>query len=203
MKSLCCKQQSKTEELINLRSEVQRLNKLVDQLMHNDYKGKTFCALFDDITELLNPTYLNDNIYKLFDASYYSGLITITFDRKFVHFQKQTDQMDYIQRSIYKAFHGKMDNYALIFSFEHHKDGVLHAHMLIQSKNNNKMSYTDIVNYRYELALYFTDRIDNKKTVRLDDVNVTRINSQTQNTGNLGVIDYIIKEGFKVYKKNT
>jgi hypothetical protein len=186
-----CLKLSKTEELIYLRSEVKRLNKLVDQLMHNDYKGKSFYAFFNEITE--KP--LN-----FFNDEYYIGLITITFDRKFVHFQKQEEQLDYIQRSVFKAFHGTHDNYKIVFSIEHHKDGVLHSHMLIQHKVNDNMSYTNIVNYRYELALYFTDRVDNKLTVKLDDVTSTKKNTDTGNSGISGALDYILKEKYKTFK---
>ena len=69
--------------------------------------------------------------------------------RKFVFFQKLSD--DYIQQSIYKALKCEIDDYRVMFSFEHHKDGVLHSHMIIQHKINDEYSYLYIVNYRYEL----------------------------------------------------
>lgn len=187
----CCKKLSKTEELIFLRNENKRLSKLVDQLQHNDYKGKSFHAFFKECQDI-------DNM--LFDPSYFIGFLTITFDRKFVFFQRQSDQLDYIQQSIYKAFKGKVNDYNILFGVEHHKDGVLHAHMLIQSKQNYKDSYTDIVNYRYELGLFFTDREQSMITVRLDEVNNKKKNTHSGRTGHEGCIDYIFKEGFKIYR---
>lgn len=179
---------SKLDELLFLRKENIRLNKLVDQLMHNDYKGKSFYAYYDEIENF-------DGI--IFDETYYIGLITITFDRKFVFFKKQEEQLNYIQQSIFKTV---KDDYNIAFCIEHHKDGVLHAHMLIQHKINDIMSYTNVVNLRYELGLYFTDRETSFLTVRLDDVLSSKAYTKTGNTGYKGAIDYMSKEAFKFYK---
>jgi len=159
-------------------------------LMHNNYTGCSIYSRCQEVESLDNP----------FDNNYYIGLITITFDRKFVFFQRQSDQLDYINQSIYNAFHGSNKDYIFVYSIEHQKDGVLHAHMMIQHKVNNNMSYTNIVNYRYALGLYFTDRCTSFMTVRLDDVSSTRINSETGNSGSDGALDYIKKEKFKYYK---
>jgi len=179
---------SKTEELLFLRKENVRLNKLVDQLMHNDYKGKTFYAYYQEIENLVGVE---------FDESYYIGLITITFDRKFVFFKKQEEQLNYINQSIFKTV---KDDFNIAYCIEHQKDGVLHAHMLIQHKQNNTMSYTNVVNLRYELGLYFTDRDTSFLTVRLDDVDNSKSFTSTGNTGYKGALDYMSKEAFKYYK---
>jgi hypothetical protein len=72
--------------------------------------------------------------------------------------------------------------------------------MLIQHKQNNTMSYTNVVNLRYELGLYFTDRDTSFLTVRLDDVDNSKSFTSTGNTGYKGALDYMSKEAFKYYK---
>lgn len=179
---------SKTEELMFLRRENIRLQNLVTQLMENG-TTHSFFNYFREVKEISKIE---------FDTSFYIGLITITFNRNFVWFQQQDQQLDYIQKAIFKAFKGSSNDYRIVFSIEHHKDGALHAHMLIQHKVKDCFSITNVGNYRYELGLYFTDKVDSRLAVRLDEVSDKRATDDGIK-GLEGVMKYIWKEKYKLF----
>lgn len=139
--------------------EIQKLKQLLEQKTEKYTpmcRWKTLQTVQDEQPEFLYPNHKAHFITQTFDQKYY---LPQNIDQQIKYFQNKIDtvqsdyQLDYI-----------------VYCLEHHKDGTVHAHMIVVHDNVN-----DICEFEYDLRSYFTNKPKylNRVNQKVDDIKET------------------------------